>query len=85
MWDKKIYYHIKPFIPRRVQVQLRRMRTLWKLNRCADVWPIDIKAAHPPQGWAGWPDGKRFALVLTHEGDSQLYVMDKDGSDLRPH
>ena len=21
----------------------------------------------PPEGWSGWPDGKKFALVLTHD------------------
>jgi hypothetical protein len=36
----------------------------------ADIWPIDHGASAPPQGWPGWPDGKRFALVLTHDVDT---------------
>ena len=23
----------------------------------------------PPENWQGWPDGKKFALVLTHDPD----------------
>lgn len=67
MWDRKIYYRIKPLIPRMLQVHLRRMRTRWKLIGCAHRWPIDRNAVHPPQGWTGWPDGKQFAVVLTHD------------------
>ncbi|MFL6529908.1 MAG: DUF354 domain-containing protein [Chthoniobacterales bacterium] len=26
----------------------------------------------PPENWKGWPDGKRFALVLTHDVEGQL-------------
>jgi glycosyltransferase involved in cell wall biosynthesis/peptidoglycan/xylan/chitin deacetylase (PgdA/CDA1 family) len=33
----------------------------------ADKWPIDHNAAKTPEGWSGWPDGKKFALVLTHD------------------
>jgi glycosyltransferase involved in cell wall biosynthesis len=33
----------------------------------ADVWPIDDRAGVVPPGWPGWPQGKRFALVLTHD------------------
>lgn len=33
----------------------------------SNVWPIDENAAKPPEGWVGWPDGKKFALVLTHD------------------
>ena len=33
----------------------------------ADIWPIDNNAGKPPEGWTGWPDGKKFALVLTHD------------------
>jgi glycosyltransferase involved in cell wall biosynthesis len=37
------------------------------MDRHRAVWPIDEKAARPPEGWTGWPEGKRFALVLTHD------------------
>lgn len=31
------------------------------------VWPIDPAAARRPDRWPGWPDGKKFAVVLTHD------------------
>ncbi|MCM8781685.1 MAG: hypothetical protein NC828_01320, partial [Candidatus Omnitrophica bacterium] len=37
-----------------------------------DVWPIHPEAADPPEGWAGWPDGKKFALVLMHDVDTAI-------------
>jgi hypothetical protein len=36
------------------------------------VWPIDERAARAPAGWRGWPEGKRFALVLTHDVESAV-------------
>ncbi len=62
-----LYYKLKPFIPRRIQIQVRRQVVLQKRARYSDVWPIDERAKTPPEGWAGWPDGKKFALVLTHD------------------
>ncbi|MFH2044611.1 MAG: GNAT family N-acetyltransferase [Pseudomonadota bacterium] len=38
-----------------------------KHHKYKDVWPIDEKAAKLPEGFTGWPDGKKFALVLTHD------------------
>ena len=32
-----------------------------------DIWPIDQEACTPPPYWEGWPRGKTFALVLTHD------------------
>jgi hypothetical protein len=34
------------------------------------VWPIDPGSSRKPDNWQGWPDGKRFALVLTHDVDT---------------
>lgn len=34
-------------------------------------WPILETAALPPPAWKGWPQGKRFALVLTHDVDTR--------------
>jgi glycosyltransferase involved in cell wall biosynthesis len=62
-----IYYFLKPYIPRSVQLAIRRNFVLRRRSRCADVWPIDERAINAPQGWSGWPGGKRFALVLTHD------------------
>ena len=32
-----------------------------------DVWPIDEVAGAVPPGWPGWPDGRQFSVVLTHD------------------
>lgn len=57
-------------IPRSLQLLLRRRSAAWKRRRCAAAWPIDERAAAAPEGWFGWPGGKRFALVLTHDVDT---------------
>ncbi len=66
----KIYYQLKPFIPRRLQIFLRRMMVLRKRTLCKNIWPIDENARKPPDGWSGWPGQKQFALVLTHDVDT---------------
>lgn len=30
-------------------------------------WPIMPGSERPPTNWKGWPEGKKFALVLTHD------------------
>jgi glycosyltransferase involved in cell wall biosynthesis len=67
----RLYYALKPLIPRRVQIVLRRQLVLRKKSLCKDVWPIDEQAGTPPAGWSGWPEGKKFALVLTHDVDTE--------------
>lgn len=46
---------------------LRRLSAGYKRKRCQDVWPISPSAGATPPGWPGWPDGKKFAFVLTHD------------------
>jgi len=62
-----LYYHLKPFIPRYLQIVLRRFIIHQKKGLYKKVWPINEKAAKKPDGWKGWPDNKQFALVLTHD------------------
>jgi glycosyltransferase involved in cell wall biosynthesis len=54
-------------MPWRLRVALRRWRANRQRRIFADAWPIDSRAAATPPGWPGWPDGKRFAFVLTHD------------------
>lgn len=54
-------------MPWRLRLALRRWRANRRRQNFAGVWPIDPKAARVPPGWPGWPDGKQFALVLTHD------------------
>jgi glycosyltransferase involved in cell wall biosynthesis len=65
----KAYYAFKFLIPRRLQIQLRRFHINRKRPLHAEKWPIDPNAGKPPNfpQFSGWPDGKKFALVLTHD------------------
>jgi glycosyltransferase involved in cell wall biosynthesis len=49
---------------------LRRMIARRKREVFKNVWPINEAAGHAPKNWGGWPDGKKFALVLTHDVES---------------
>lgn len=62
-----LYYLIKPAIPRGLQLGLRRRRSRYLLSANHFSWPIDPPAAAKPKDWPGWPQGKKFALVLTHD------------------
>ncbi len=62
---------LKPFVPRRLQLSIRRVLVKWQLPAYSDIWPIDQNASNPPEKWNGWPEGKKFALVLTHDVDTK--------------
>jgi len=66
-----LYYSVRPLIPRPLQILIRRYLAGRKRNRVADRWPILESAGTPPEGWKGWPDGKQFALLLTHDVETQ--------------
>ena len=63
----RFYYELKPLIPWRVRMAIRRWFALRKRDHVSDVWPIKPGSERPPDGWPGWPYGKRFAFVLTHD------------------
>lgn len=62
-----IYYFLKPILPWHLRIALRRWRGQRRRKAHAAVWPIDPAAAAIPAGWPGWPGGKQFAFVLTHD------------------
>ena len=65
---RRIYYAgLRPLLSRSAQLALRRVRFRVKHPFCRAVWPVLASAGTPPENWRGWPDGKRFALVLTHD------------------
>ncbi len=66
----RFYYNVKPFVPRRLRWALRRKRALGIRERNTATWPINEAASAVPVGWPGWPEGKRFALVLSHDVES---------------
>ncbi|MCZ6702098.1 MAG: hypothetical protein O6940_03555 [Ignavibacteria bacterium] len=64
---KKLFYFIKPIIPRNVQIFLRSILVKKQRKRYKNVWPIFPGSQTKPKNWTGWPDGKNFAIVLTHD------------------
>lgn len=71
MLRNRIFYTIKPLIPRRMQILIRRQIAAYKRKKYASIWPIDPNSATPPKGWVGWPEGKQFALILSHDVDTR--------------
>jgi hypothetical protein len=67
MFLNHLYYELRPFIPRSLQVYLRRTIVRRRRLLHKSVWPIDESTAEMPNGWTGWPEEKRFALILTHD------------------
>jgi hypothetical protein len=66
----KVYYQVKPFIPRSVQIVVRRKVALGKRESYKHTWPIDEEASSSPREWSGWPERKKFAVVLMHDVDT---------------
>lgn len=62
-----LYYYVKPFVPRSVQIMFRRKRIKRILPLIKDCWPIDYRSGKEPDEWRGWPESKKFALILTHD------------------
>lgn len=77
------YYQLKPVLPRRLQLELRRRYARRQADRRFPAWPIEtvlldqrdlrLKARLLERGSsciplvAFWPDHHRFAFVLTHD------------------
>jgi hypothetical protein len=61
------YYFLRPVIPQTVRFRLRSCFALpmkWAFSRS---WPVRAASSAAPRDWPGWPDGKKFAFVLTHD------------------
>jgi hypothetical protein len=72
MLRNRIYYRLKPFIPQPIRRVVRqRIAARVRLN-VADKWPILPGSERPPQNWTGWPEGKKFAFVLTHDVETTV-------------
>lgn len=67
----RAYFAVKPYIPRRIRLAVRRGRARRIIKQCQATWPINTEAGEIPAGWPGWPDSKEFALVITHDVESQ--------------
>jgi glycosyltransferase involved in cell wall biosynthesis len=74
-----LYYSLKPYLPWRLRSSLRRASVRRVLRRSGDTWPIARSAGRAPSDWPGWPEGRQFAFVLTHD------IEGRDGLDrVRP-
>ncbi|HEV2327259.1 MAG TPA: nucleotide sugar dehydrogenase [Verrucomicrobiae bacterium] len=62
-----IYYGLKPYLPWNLRMAVRRTIARRTRKMHQDVWPIKETAGLRPADWPGWPEGKKFALVLTHD------------------
>ncbi len=67
VFRNRLYYGVKPLVPLSARLAVRRWFALRKRDKVQDVWPILPGSERPPKGWPGWPVGKQFALVLTHD------------------
>lgn len=94
-WARKgmvqCYYAVRPLVPRRYQLAMRRVLARRQAPPSFPRWPIedglhDLYAwllstvtamAGRPVPWLDpWPDGKSWALVLTHDVETQVGVGD---------
>lgn len=71
MFRNKLYYGIKPLLPARLRLGVRGYLARRARASVADVWPISPGSEKAPEGWPGWPEGKKFAVVLTHDTEGQ--------------
>ncbi|MBU0481704.1 MAG: hypothetical protein KKG47_11445 [Proteobacteria bacterium] len=65
-----LYYRLKRYIPRTLQLFLRRQLVLGQRRLHGRTWPIDETAGAGPASRHDWPEEKKFALVLTHDVDT---------------
>ena len=72
MLRNRIYFGLKPFVPLKLRRAIRRGFALRLRERVRGIWPIMPGSERVPDGWPGWPDGKKFALVLTHDVERQV-------------
>lgn len=71
MLRNRIYYGLKPFVPQSLRTAIRRKLAMRLRKQIGDVWPVMPGSEHPPENWTGWPEDKKFALVLTHDVESK--------------
>jgi hypothetical protein len=81
------YYRLRPLLPRRAQLALRRAYSRRQARRTFPRWPIETAlhdlydlllglcaevAGEPVPFIAPWPNGRLWALVLTHDVETEV-------------
>jgi glycosyltransferase involved in cell wall biosynthesis len=72
MLSPRLYYRFKPYLPWRLRIGMRRILARYQRRSSAKIWPINELAGRQPTNWPGWPNGKKFALVLTHDVEGSI-------------
>lgn len=67
MLRRRLYYTLKPFLPWSLRAAVRRRLACRRREASHAIWPIHHAAGRAPLNWPGWPDGRQFAVVLTHD------------------
>ena len=70
----RLYYGLKPLVPASARHIVRKWYVRRQRKHVGEVWPILPGSERPPEGWPGWPEGKKFAFVLTHDVEGQTGV-----------
>jgi hypothetical protein len=50
-----------------MQLYLRRQLVQKQKEKHQEVWPVLESSKLKPEKWQGWPEGKKFSFVLTHD------------------
>jgi hypothetical protein len=69
---RQIYFAARPFMPARFRIALRRRLARRRIQANSGLWPINESAGKTPAEWPGWPEGRQFAVVLTHDVESPI-------------
>lgn len=67
MLSLRLYYSLKPYTPWKLRMSVRRVLARRLRKKHAATWPINEAAGALPHHWPGWPHGKEFAFVITHD------------------
>jgi len=68
----RVFYQVKPIIPRSVQINVRRFIAKARRPFIKHYWPIYEPSGTKPADWRGWPGGKQFGVILTHDVEMRV-------------
>jgi len=71
MTNFQVYYYLKPFLPRFMQLFLRRKLIYFQMLKHRNNWPINNSDSDVYQKAINWPNNKKFALILTHDVETE--------------
>jgi len=60
---RRVHFTLKPHLPWRLRLSLRRMHAHPLRRSKRRAWPIDPAAPKRPDGWRSWPARKNSSVV----------------------